>query len=123
MMSVAAALAGQVLILIAGVDAASPPSAEAILKRKPDGVFLSNGPGDPSAAPYAVETVKGLIGKVPIFGVCMGHQILAQALGGKTFIWALQYNTGDRGRQHSCKARRWFRFQRAASNRSTCQPR
>ncbi len=60
-------------------------SAQAILARKPQGVFLSNGPGDPTAAPYAVETVRELIGKIPIFGVCMGHQILALALGGKTY--------------------------------------
>ncbi len=59
--------------------------AEEILARAPDGVFLSNGPGDPSAAPYATETVRDLVGKVPIFGVCMGHQILSLAMGGKTF--------------------------------------
>ncbi|MBN21792.1 MAG: carbamoyl phosphate synthase small subunit [Bdellovibrionaceae bacterium] len=60
-------------------------SAEEILKKKPDGVFLSNGPGNPSAAPYAVNTVQNLLGKVPLFGICMGHQILSLALGGKTF--------------------------------------
>jgi carbamoyl-phosphate synthase small subunit len=51
----------------------------------PDGVFLSNGPGDPAALGYAVETIKGLIGKKPIFGICLGHQLLGLALGGKTF--------------------------------------
>ena len=63
-----------------------PPSSSlvAILKERPAGVFLSNGPGDPSAVSYLINTVKGLIGKVPIFGICMGHQILAQALGAKT---------------------------------------
>jgi carbamoyl-phosphate synthase small subunit len=60
-------------------------SATAILERKPDGIFLSNGPGDPSAAPYAVETIGSLLGRVPMFGVCMGHQLLALALGAKTF--------------------------------------
>ena len=49
--------------------------------RKPDGVFLSNGPGDPTAAPYAAKTVRDLLGKTPIFGVCMGHQILSLAIG------------------------------------------
>ncbi|MBI3542308.1 MAG: glutamine-hydrolyzing carbamoyl-phosphate synthase small subunit [Deltaproteobacteria bacterium] len=56
-----------------------------ILSYKPDGVFLSNGPGDPAEAKYAIKTVKELLGQKPIFGVCMGHQILGLALGGKTF--------------------------------------
>ncbi|RVW24745.1 Carbamoyl-phosphate synthase small chain, chloroplastic [Vitis vinifera] len=60
------------------------PASET-LKMKPDGVLFSNGPGDPSAVPYAVETVKEILGKVPVFGICMGHQLLGQALGGKTF--------------------------------------
>ncbi|KAK9995772.1 hypothetical protein SO802_020458 [Lithocarpus litseifolius] len=51
------------------------------LKIKPDGVLFSNGPGDPSAVPYAVETVKEILGKVHVFGICMGHQLLGQALG------------------------------------------
>lgn len=60
-------------------------SVEEILAQKPDGIFLSNGPGDPAAVGYAVDTVKGLIGKKPIFGICLGHQLLGLALGGKTF--------------------------------------
>jgi carbamoyl-phosphate synthase small subunit len=56
-----------------------------ILALKPDGIFLSNGPGDPASMPYAVACVRELVGQVPIFGICMGHQILSQALGGKTF--------------------------------------
>ncbi len=60
-------------------------TAQEILNQNPDGVFLSNGPGDPQAATYAIETVKNLLGKKPIFGVCMGHQILALALGAKTY--------------------------------------
>jgi len=57
---------------------------DAILALRPDGVLLSNGPGDPAALPYIVETVKNLLGKVPIFGICLGHQILGQAVGGRT---------------------------------------
>ena len=63
---------------------ASMPAAE-VLAMNPEGVFLSNGPGDPSALNYAHEAVRELIGKRPLFGICLGHQILALALGGKTF--------------------------------------
>ncbi len=59
--------------------------AESILAMRPDGVFLSNGPGDPAALGYAHESVRGLIGKKPIFGICLGHQILGYAFGGSTF--------------------------------------
>ncbi len=58
--------------------------AEAILSQQAAGVFLSNGPGDPAAVDYAIDTVQNLLGKTPIFGICLGHQILALALGGKT---------------------------------------
>ena len=63
---------------------ANTPAA-AVLERKPHGIFLSNGPGDPEAVPYLVESVRGLIGKAPIFGICLGNQILALAFGGQTF--------------------------------------
>jgi len=59
-------------------------SAEEILSWSPDGVLLSNGPGDPAALPYIVATVRELLGKLPIFGICLGHQILGQAVGGRT---------------------------------------
>jgi len=59
-------------------------NAQDILSFHPDGVLLSNGPGDPAPLTYAVDTVKALLGKLPIFGICLGHQILGQALGGKT---------------------------------------
>ena len=59
-------------------------TAEDILKYGPDGIFLSNGPGDPQGVPYVIETVRNLIGKKPIFGICLGHQILGLALGGRS---------------------------------------
>jgi carbamoyl-phosphate synthase small subunit len=60
-------------------------SAADILAQNPDGIFLSNGPGDPAAVTYAIDTIKGLVGKKPIFGICLGHQLLALALGARTF--------------------------------------
>jgi carbamoyl-phosphate synthase small subunit len=65
------------------VPAATP--AAAILERAPDGVFLSNGPGDPEAVPYLVESVRGLFGRTAIFGICLGNQILGLAAGGTTY--------------------------------------
>src|ERR1700723_2195072 len=60
-------------------------SAKDVLDLKPDGVFLSNGPGDPEPVGYAVENIQKLLGRVPIFGICLGHQLCGLALGGKTF--------------------------------------
>jgi carbamoyl-phosphate synthase small subunit len=60
-------------------------TADAVLAHQPDGIFLSNGPGDPEPLGYAVETIRNLLGKKPIFGICLGHQLLGLALGGKTF--------------------------------------
>ena len=60
-------------------------SAESVLSYRPDGILLSNGPGDPEGVPYAIETVRRLMGKKPIFGICLGHQLLGLAMGGKTF--------------------------------------
>jgi len=60
-------------------------TAEQVLAHNSDGVFLSNGPGDPEALGYAIETIRGLVGKKPIFGICLGHQLLGLALGGKAF--------------------------------------
>ena len=70
-----------------------------ILDYNPDGIFLSNGPGDPSACTYAINTVKSLLGIKPIFGICLGHQILALALGAKTF----KLKFGHRGCNHPVK--------------------
>ncbi|KAK9804592.1 hypothetical protein WJX73_004577 [Symbiochloris irregularis] len=69
--------------------------ADKALAISSDGIFLSNGPGDPSALPYAVETVKQLLGKKPIFGICMGHQILGQALGSTTFKLKFGHHGGN----------------------------
>jgi len=71
-------------------------TAEEILALKPDGVFLSNGPGDPAAVTYLIETTRKLVGKIPIFGICLGHQILGHALGGKTY----KLKFGHRGGNH-----------------------
>lgn len=64
------------------VPAKTPPSD--IMQMNPAGIFLSNGPGDPSAVDYAIDNVKNLLGEVPVFGICLGHQILALSLGGQT---------------------------------------
>ena len=71
-------------------------TAEDILKFDPDGIFLSNGPGDPEAVPYVVDTVRKLIGKKPVFGICLGHQMLGLAFGGKTS----KLKFGHRGGNH-----------------------
>ncbi len=60
-------------------------TAEEVLAHKPDGVFLSNGPGDPEPLSYAINTIKDLLGKTPVFGICLGHQLLSLAGGAKTF--------------------------------------
>lgn len=74
-------------------------SSEQILHLQPDALFLSNGPGDPATLGYIVSTVKELLGKLPLFGICLGHQILAQVLGGKTF----KLKFGHRGGNHPVK--------------------
>jgi len=70
-------------------------SAEEVLALNPDGIFLSNGPGDPDAVPYAKENVRKLIGKKPIFGICLGHQIMGLALGGKTYKLKFGHHGGN----------------------------
>ena len=70
-------------------------SAEDILKYNPDGLFLSNGPGDPAAVPYVFSEVEKLIGKLPIFGICLGHQMLGLAFGGKTFKLKFGHRGGN----------------------------
>ncbi len=70
-------------------------TAEEALAMEPDGVFLSNGPGDPEGVPYLVEAVRALIGRKPIFGICLGHQIIGLALGGRTFKLKFGHHGGN----------------------------
>jgi len=70
-------------------------TAEEVRALRPDGVFLSNGPGDPAALPYIVREVRALLGEVPIFGICLGHQILGQAFGGTTYKLKFGHHGGN----------------------------
>jgi carbamoyl-phosphate synthase small subunit len=78
---------------------ASTPAADA-LARRPDGVFLSNGPGDPAAVAGAPETIRELMGAVPVFGICLGHQLMGLALGGSTFKLPFGHHGGNHPVQH-----------------------
>lgn len=69
--------------------------AEKVLEMNPDGIFLSNGPADPAAVTYAIKNIKKLIGKKPIFGICLGHQLLGLALGGKTYKLKFGHHGGN----------------------------
>lgn len=91
-------------------------SAKEVLSRKPDGVFLSNGPGDPAAVSYAIKTVKNLLGKLPIFGICLGHQILALAMGGRTY----KLKFGHRGANHPVKNLQTGRIEVTTQNHGFC---
>ncbi|MDR2088173.1 MAG: glutamine-hydrolyzing carbamoyl-phosphate synthase small subunit [Clostridiales Family XIII bacterium] len=72
-------------------------SAEEMLTIEPDGIFLSNGPGDPAEATEGVETTRALLGRAPLFGICMGHQILALAVGGRTYKMKYGHRGGNHG--------------------------
>jgi carbamoyl-phosphate synthase small subunit len=74
-------------------------SAEEVLERDPDAVFLANGPGDPAALDYVVDNVRGLVGEVPVWGICLGHQLLCRAVGLETF----KLPFGHRGANHPVK--------------------
>ncbi len=73
--------------------------AEDVLAMKPDGIFLSNGPGDPEPIHYAIENIRKLVGRVPIFGICLGHQLCGLALGGRTY----KLKFGHHGSNHPVK--------------------
>lgn len=90
--------------------------AQEILARNPDGIFLSNGPGDPAAVPYVVETVKQLLGRKPIFGICLGHQMLGQALGASTY----KLKFGHRGANHPVKDLSTGKIEITSQNHGFC---
>ncbi len=82
----------------AGCDVTVVPawmSADKVLELDPDGIFLSNGPGDPEPVTYAIENIRKLIGKRPIFGICLGHQLLCLALGGRTYKLKFGHHGGN----------------------------
>lgn len=87
-------------------------SAAEILGKNSDGVFLSNGPGDPAAVGYAIDMIKELLGKVPVFGICLGHQLLSLALGAKTY----KLKFGHRGANHPVKDLRTGKIEITSQN-------
>jgi len=91
-------------------------SYEEIVRARPDGVLLSNGPGDPAAVDYVVKTVAKLIGKVPVFGICLGHQMIGLALGGKTY----KLKFGHHGANHPVKDVRTGKVYITSQNHGFC---
>ena len=90
--------------------------ANEILEMKPHGVLLSNGPGDPAAVKYVIEATRKLIGKIPIFGICLGHQMLGLALGGKTY----KLKFGHHGANHPVKDLKTGRVSITVQNHGFC---
>jgi len=91
-------------------------SAEDVLALKPNGVFLSNGPGDPEPCTYAIENIRKLTGRVPIFGICLGHQLCGLALGGRTF----KLKFGHHGSNHPVKNLLTEKVEITAQNHGFC---
>ncbi len=103
----------------AGFDVTVVPAqtpAEAILEMNSDGILLSNGPGDPQTVTYAIENTKKLLGKKPIFGICLGHQILGLALGGKTY----KLKFGHHGGNHPVKDLSTNKVEITSQNHNYC---
>jgi carbamoyl-phosphate synthase small subunit len=91
-------------------------AAEDVLRMNPDGVFLSNGPGDPEPMQYAIDNVRKFVGKVPVFGICLGHQVCGLALGGKTF----KLKFGHHGSNHPVKNLLTNQIEITAQNHGFC---
>jgi len=91
-------------------------SAEDVLAMNPDGVFLSNGPGDPEPCTYAVEATRKLLGRKPMFGICLGHQIMGIAFGGKTY----KLKFGHRGANHPVRDEGTGRIEITSQNHGFC---
>src|SRR5471030_899049 len=91
-------------------------TSKEIMNIKPDGIFLSNGPGDPAVVTYVIDSVKELLGKVPIFGICLGNQILGLALGGKTY----KLKFGHHGANHPVKDFEGNRIAVTSQNHGFC---
>ena len=80
-------------------------AAADVLAREPDGVFLSNGPGDPAEVPYVTDAVAGLLGQVPVFGICLGHQVMGRAIGAETVKLPFGHHGGNHPVQHLATGR------------------
>jgi carbamoyl-phosphate synthase small subunit len=91
-------------------------TADDVLALRPDGIFVSNGPGDPAAVSYAVDTIRGLAGKKPLFGICLGHQLLSLALGAKTY----KLKFGHRGANQPVKDLATGRIEITTQNHGFC---
>ena len=93
------AMLGRVTVVPASTTAAD------VLEMGADGVFLSNGPGDPAAVDHAVEAIRGLLGEVPVFGICLGHQLLSRAIGGQTYKLPFGHHGGNHPVRHEATGR------------------